>query len=288
LGNKLSWKGNVSTKDAGDGALKLVLVGDIHLGPNTECRPGEEAPELMTRFVRLVNEEIKPDLVIEMGDRFNNKSHNEDLEHARQLNAILKNLSMPCLCVIGNHDVQHVSKAETEQVFGGPVSYRTVSIRGFRLVFLDTTEPVIEHVGGSVSERQLGWLETQLGTGDEPKIVFGHHPLDEQSLDGNPHFVKFPPFAYIRNREQVRQVLRGGRNVLAYINGHVHWFNYFAEYAWPCISVPSFTEAWPERTHAPGMFAEAVLTADGGIEASVRSMNPQRVLGKFRWTRQSI
>lgn len=263
--------------------LKIVLVGDIHMGPNIEYKPGEETPNLMTQFVELVNQEIKPDLVLELGDRVNNRSHEADLSNAKKLNSILKGLAAPCCFVIGNHDVLHLSKEENNAIFGGELTYRAKTVKGYKLVFLDTTEPVIEEVGGNVSERQLEWLKAELQDGGGPKIVLGHHPLDDQSLSGNPHFVRFPEYAYVKNRNEVRRALAAGRNVLAYINAHVHWFNFIVARASLFVSVPSFTEAWPETKNAPGLFAEAVLADDGLVELAVRSMNPKRTLGRFNW-----
>ena len=264
--------------------LRIVLVGDVHMGPSNSTRPGEETPVLMQELVEKINSEIKPDLVIELGDRINNSNPLSDRDNAIRFASIISRLSMPYHLILGNHDIHHLTKKENEAIFGKPVLRRAESFKGFKLIFLDTEEPVIEGVGGSISDEQLQWLNFELNNDDLPKIVFGHHPIDEQDIGDNPHFLEFPPLAFTKNRDKVREILDSGKNVISYINGHVHWFSFCTGKSVPAISVPSFTEAWPEKSNAPGMFAEVSFTQSKDIQVAIRSIRPNRILGKFSWT----
>jgi predicted phosphodiesterase len=265
--------------------LEILLVADVHMGPSNTTRPGEETPDLMERFVKEINTAIKPDILVELGDRVNNFSHEEDRRNALKFSRIISGLCIPRYLLLGNHDLHNLTKEENKEIFGTEVGRRTCCVNGFKLIFLDTEEPVIEGVGGNISEEQLSWLSVELNNEETPKIVFGHHPVDNQVISENPHFLEFPHLAFVKNRERVRDVMESGKNVIAYVNGHVHWFSFEMGDKMPFISVPSFTEAWPEKKGAPGMFALLSVFANGSMEVTVGGLNPRRTLGKFLWAK---
>ncbi|MDI9367060.1 MAG: metallophosphoesterase [Thermotogota bacterium] len=266
--------------------LEILLVADVHMGPSNTTRPGEETPDLMERFAKEINTVIKPDILVELGDRVNNFNHEEDRRNALRFSEIIRSLCLPYYLVLGNHDLHNLTKEENKEIFGAEVGRRTSYANGFKLIFLDTEEPVIEGVGGNISEEQLKWLSVELNSEETPKIVFGHHPVDNQVISENPHFLQFPHLAFVKNRERARDLIESGKNVLAYVNGHVHWFSFEVGEKIPFISVPSFTEAWPEKKEAPGMFAKLSVSMNGNVEVAVGSLSPRRTLGKFLWTKQ--
>jgi len=263
--------------------LSFTLVGDIHMGPSNSTRPGEETPGLMKRFVEEINGSPEVDFLVELGDRVNNLNYEKDRENALKFARIMSSLSVPYYPILGNHDIHYLTKEENREIFDRPVENRVAFVKGYKLIFLDTEEPVIEGVGGSVSNEQLKWLERELNSDDLSKIIFAHHPADDQEIRDNPHFVQFPQLAFVENREKVRETVGRGKNVLAYINGHVHWLGLYECNRIPYISVPSFTEAWPEKSGAPGMFAQVFISENGRLELTIRSLNPRRILGKFFW-----
>jgi hypothetical protein len=261
--------------------LKLVLFADTHIGPNAECRPGEEVECLMKQFVDIINTEIKPDLVIELGDRINNNNHDADMANLIKFAAVLENLKMPCMHVFGNHDIHNLSKEENVEILKSPVSYRNYSYKGFDLIFLDTADPVIDFIGGDVSHKQLAWLEDRLHANDLPKIILAHHPMMGQDLQGNPHFASFPHLAALKDGNKIKKTFDGCKNIIVYISAHVHWFYFSTRSGFPFISIPSFTEAYPLKKDAPGMFVELIISDNKTIMSRVRSIAPRRVLGCY-------
>jgi len=99
----------------------------------------------------------------------------------RLLNQVKKNLSIPFLAVIGNHDLYRGS-ANFREIFGP--TYYSFQIGEVDLIFLDTSA----RFRFDKVERQ--WLETELQRSQTSKVrfVFMHVPLFDPR--GRPEFVK--------------------------------------------------------------------------------------------------
>lgn len=262
--------------------IRLALVTDIHAGKLIECRPGEEAIGLLDQFVSFVNGK-QVDAVIELGDRVNNANHDDDMKNLKAVVESLSALHCPWYSVIGNHDVHYLSKGENLKALDIQAPYHVVRLKGFTCIFLDTTDPIWGHCGGAMSETQLHWLERELSKDTTVKLVFGHHPLTDQNQDGNPFFVPLPGEDTIRDNAMVRHILQNGNNVLAYFDGHVHWFYACKDQGIAFVSVPSLLEAYPVKEQAPGRFVIAEISSDGTMDLGFHTLRPQRTLGRINF-----
>ncbi len=72
------------------GDIKIVFISDIHFSPGqdwSQCiwkyTPNEELPGLLDRFVDIVNLELKPDVIIELGDRIIDVDAKRDVDNTR-------------------------------------------------------------------------------------------------------------------------------------------------------------------------------------------------------------
>jgi len=260
--------------------LRVAFITDIHLGGLIECRPGEEAMGLLASFVSTINNCLHPDIVIEMGDRVNNFDSSADLKNLKTVVTLLGGLHVPRFSIFGNHDVHYLGKNETMRILGIPSPYYSKIVNGFKLIFMDTTDPVVDECGGMVSKKQLNWLDNEVTCDDLPKIVIGHHPIAIQNQNGNPFFVHLPGQQYVSNWNEVQTILRKGKKVIAYFNGHVHWFYSQKINGISFFSMSSLLESWPEKSHAPGNFGFAIVKSDGHLDISYHSLAPARVLGR--------
>jgi hypothetical protein len=266
-----------------DDFVKAVLIGDIHFGPSTGSRPGEEIPALVLRFVETMNHEIKPDVVMEMGDRINNVDAETDSKNQSFLIERLdQGLKAPCIHVLGNHDIMCTGKPEVLNIIGRKTGMISQVIKGFKFIILDTVDPMISGCGGMVGQDQLKWLQNEMNDDESPKLVFGHHPIDSHSMKGSGVItLEVVDLIFLENKSEVRQVLETGKNFFGYFSGHMHWFSFFCSPAAPYIVNPSFTEAHPCRNNAPGMFLEMDIYTNGKIDCALHTLNPRRLLGRF-------
>jgi hypothetical protein len=263
-------------------SVKSVLIGDIHYGTDSEFRPGKEIPGLLSQFVEIMNREMKPDVVMELGDRINNVDKETDVKNLSRLVETLDHkLNMPCYHVLGNHDIVYTDKKTISQVIGDNTGPLSRVIKGFKFIILDTLDPMIENTGGAVGKEQLAWLEREMNTDDYPKLVFGHHPIDNHTMRGSAIQSKNRRLIFLENRSEVREILENGKNFIGYAAGHMHWFSFFCSKNAAYLVNPSFTEAYPSRINAPGMFLEVDIYTHGKVEAALHTLNPRRLLGRF-------
>ncbi len=261
-------------------SITLAFVTDIHAGDLIEYRPGKEALGLLEKFVEHING-LEVDAVIELGDRVNNVDGPHDYSMQEQVQDVLRHLSPPRFSLSGNHDVHYVTKEDSQRIAGMPSSFYSSIVSNFRLIFIDTADPVQGHCGGYVSAPQLDWLKGEVSMDTLPTLVFGHHPITAQNQDGNPFFVNLPGEEKIGNSEEVLEILLNGNNVKAYFNGHVHWFYVSVEQSIRSFSIPSLLESYPLKEHAPGRYALATISHEGMVDLSLHTLSPMRTLGRI-------
>ena len=270
--------------------LKAVFISDIHLAPGEDWSrciwkytPNEEIPGLLEQWGRMVNEELKPDVVFELGDRIIDVSRETDLRNTKAVrDAVDGTVSCPVYHVDGNHDFINITKDEIADVLGNPRLPYSVVQDGWKFVFFDSLDPMIQGVGGEVGQAQLEWLEKQMNEDDLPKLVFSHHPLNYHQIHRN---YLIPEGTYhlmsVKNSQEVREILEGGRNFIAHCAGHSHFWAFRSCTKGTYLVNPPISAAHPAYKNAPGWFMEATFSTDGTVDAVIHSLNPKRVAGNF-------
>jgi hypothetical protein len=160
----------------------------------------------------------------DMKDMAPGESEARTFSHLVAIEREIQRFGGPTYHVLGNHDMDNLSKA---QVVGHVVntgiprgrSFYGFQRGGLRFIVLDATydqggrdydHGKFDWRDANIPPAQLSWLEAELRVRRAPTIVFVH-----QRLDGTGH-------ASIRNREAVRQVLEASGQVLAVFQGHDH------------------------------------------------------------------
>lgn len=252
---------------------RIVMVADIHAGCDRPTRPGSQAIPLLGQLVAHVNEHIRPDVVVDLGDRIHDEHPLRDAEHMAAVATVLSRLEAPLIAVPGNHDPGSGPGGPWPQVH---------HVAGLAFVGLNTNDPILDEGGGSLSDRQLDAFETVLGELEgrgEPVVVVSHHPLDHQSAGKNPLFAEFPHAMNTREGARAREIMARHRGVVAAFSGHVHWGSLRVMGGIPYVAVPSLTERWQEGTAgAPGAFAVAGIEADRKICVDFRTLEPGLVV----------
>lgn len=253
--------------------MKIGIVGDIHYGPDAEARLGRYAPEQL-RTVRDAMRAFGPACVVDVGDRINDIAAQADRERTAWVRGALAEAGVPVYHLLGNHDIVNLSKEDLCALLGKRAPYEYVDLVGVRLVLLDSQDPAVEQIGGTVGPEQLAWLALTIRESWQPCLVFCHHPLDEQPLAGG-YFEAHPGHAHARNRAQARRILEEAGRVLAVVSGHMHWTRATVINGIPYVTVGSLVDGGFTGGRPCGTFSEVTIDASG-IDVRVAGLLPVR------------
>jgi Icc protein len=249
--------------------LRIGLVTDIHHGPDVDVRVGSAAPELLARFTRRMREEFHPDLIVDMGDRINDTDVASDKVRLADVRRMLETARVPILYAWGNHDLINVPVAEARAILGKKADFESLDFGGYHLVVLNSQDPTVDKIGGTLSDAQLDWLEQDLRSGSTPVIVFCHHPLDEQDPSRHWYFRNHPHHAWAANRQRARSVLSRSGRVKAVFNGHMHLNTVEVIDGVPYLTLMSLVDSGITKGPS-GCYGEISLTEAGGLEVTIR------------------
>jgi len=211
-----------------DDVLRFGWVTDIHYA-EADIKWGRyyrESGDKLSEAINLFNEQ-KVDFVIETGDF---KDQNEPpveektLDYLRKIEKVLSNFNGPRYHVLGNHDMDSLSKQqflneiENTGIEKGR-SYYYFDRNNIRFIVLDACYTSLgrnyDHHNYSwkdanIPHRQLRWLNSVLESSTYPVIIFVH-----QLLDGKGDM-------YVNNSKRVRKILEDSGKVMAVFQGHKH------------------------------------------------------------------
>lgn len=189
-----------------------------------------ESKDKLEEAILLYNQ-LVPDFVIETGD-FKDENAEPDkaktLQYLKEIEAVFQGFKGPQYHVLGNHDVDSLSKEEflTNVINTGIApgkSYYSYVVKGWRFVVLDAcyrndgvaySNNNFQWYDTSVPDAQLTWLKDELLKSSEPICIFIHQPLDGEGK------------LYVNNALEVRRVLEASKKVHAVFQGHRHEGDY--------------------------------------------------------------
>ena len=255
--------------------MRFGVVADIHCGPDSDTQLGSRAPALLGTFAEAMRA-YRPQCIVDLGDRINSVTGSQDLVHTRYVRRRLLEAGVPVHHVLGNTDVAHLPLRDSLAVLEQTAPYGCVDYDGWRLFFLNSVDPAAEGVGGTIGLDQLAWLDAALLAGSSPCLVFCHHPLDEQSVDGHRYFAARPDLAGVQNGAEVRAVLQRSGRVRAVFTGHMHWSRAARIGAIPYITLASLVDrSYTEEPSGAFAFVTASL---GAIDVRVAGHSPAHFL----------
>jgi len=258
---------------------RIGLVTDIHHGPDVDVRVGSAALRLLRQFVARMREEFHPDLVVDLGDRINDIDGAADRRRLAEVREVLEQAGAPVLYAFGNHDLINVSAADARAILGKRADHESLDVHDHHVVVLNTQDPTIEGIGGTLSDAQLDWLERDLAATSLPVLVFSHHPLDEQDPTRHWYFKDHPDHALARNRTRARRILAASGRVRAVVNGHMHLNSVEVIDGIPYVTVMSLVDKAASGVPSE-CFAEIHAGNGRALEISVRGR--QSMAASFR------
>jgi alkaline phosphatase len=216
--------------------LQACQTGDVSFGWVTDIHYAEakvkwdryftESKEKLAEAILLYNQ-LLPDFVIETGD-FKDENTEPDktktLQYLKEIEAVFQGFKGPKYHVLGNHDVDSLSKAEfLSNVINTGISpdksYYSYVINGWRFIVLDACfrSDGVAYDNNNfkwhdtfVPAEQLKWLKAELHQSEEPVCVFTHQPLDGEGD------------LFVNNALEMRQILEESKKVHAVFQGHRH------------------------------------------------------------------
>jgi predicted phosphodiesterase len=211
-------------------------LGTVRFGIVTDCHYAD-ADTVGTRYYRhsldklgecveAMNEQ-EVDFIVELGDFKDQDSppaEQKTLSYLRAAENVFCKFDGPTYHVLGNHDLDSISKAQfltniKNTGIGSGRSYYSFDSNGVHFVVLDANfksdgtnydHGNFDWTDANVPPAELQWLRRDLAATRGAVIVLVH-----QLLDGaGPHYVK--------NAAEVRQILEQSDRILAVFQGHRH------------------------------------------------------------------
>lgn len=250
--------------------IRLAIITDLHHGRDTGKVRGPEALGLLKKIAKQICD-LKPDAVIELGDRLTDDNPTADTERLVELAEVFKELPFARHHLSGNHDM--LPKAEQEAILQTNLGNHLVEMGEWTLIFLETYDAT---AGGLLSLETLAWLEQNLNKVKHQAVIFSHQPLHGQWHQGNPYFEEeYREHACAKNAELARTIFEKSGKVRLCVSGHAHWFDLRQ-----VGGIPYLTLLGPTESHwSNGQVSQAwsVLHLDTDIQLEQFGKSPQNI-----------
>jgi 3',5'-cyclic AMP phosphodiesterase CpdA len=261
--------------------MNFAIITDLHFGPEARHegklrKLTAHAGALTEDFVRRMNDEVKPDLVVNLGDDIEDESRELDLARYGECQALLRRAKATLVNVAGNHDTIHMNRADLERFWqrSGPLYY-SFDEGPWHFTVMHTIEK--KDVEIRVPTPQIEWLAEDLRQASKPTIVLMHHSASEQYLEDSRWFRGKANLALIKERADIRRVFEASGKVKAVFNGHVHRNHLDVIGGIPYVTVQSLIENLDEDAPGTPAAAHAVVTLDPArITVRVHGNDPAR------------
>ncbi len=242
-------------------ALRAGLMTDLHYADKTatKTRFYREALAKLDEAVDVMNRE-RPAFVVELGDFIDQaESVEQEIEWLRTMESHYARLSMPRHYVLGNHCVGTLSKTEFAENTAAAGGHEAFESGGIRFLILDACfrndgtpyqRGNFHWQDANLTDRELAWLDAELGRASGPVIILAHQRLDEDKAHG------------VRNAAAVRERLEKSGRVLAVFQGHSHKNDFQQIAGIPYVTLAAMVEGSGAENSA---FSLLDIHADGSL-----------------------
>ena len=224
--------------------VKIGAVTDVHQGPL-------DVRKWLKVFVEDMNEEFKPDFVIELGDFIGTRENPK--EELRRINEVYVQCKAPKYYILGNHDLEILTREEFKKIVGIDYTWKSIDVKFLHVILLDGAwGPDINSGGptGHIPSEELDWLQEDLARipMSKPIVVFCHYPIGI-----------FRDIPRIDNEEELLEVFKG-YNLIATFSGDAHYGGYREINGIHNICLHSM--GWWEWDKITGSYAKLVITLE--------------------------
>src|SRR5258708_30568046 len=111
-------------------SLTFAIITDLHFGPEARHegklrKLTHHAGTLAEAFVRRMNHEVRPDLVVNLGDDIEDEDHALDLARYRACQNILRKTRSTLVNIAAKHDLVFMNREALDRIWkrSSPISY---------------------------------------------------------------------------------------------------------------------------------------------------------------------
>jgi predicted phosphodiesterase len=227
-------------------SVRLAIVADIHHGAPSATKRGDAALSLMDDFARFATSEGATH-VLDLGDRISDVDAETDRRLEAEVAEAFRAVQAPVWHLNGNHDRDHLSVAENEEILGQSLGHAVHDLGDWRIALWRADSKIYrgdDHHGFMLREADLLWLSRTILAADRPLLVVSHVPVSGHSQIGNYYFQNNPASSVYPMAEQARAALAQARVPVVCLAGHVHWNTVTTVDGIPHLTQQSLTESF--------------------------------------------
>ncbi|GLQ58101.1 metallophosphoesterase family protein [Devosia nitrariae] len=231
---------------------RIAFIADIHHGEDVLTKKSSQALQLFAQFAEFVAAE-QPDLVIDLGDRIADRSHDTDLMLEHEVAAAFASIRVPIRHLCGNHDRDFLSVAENEAILDQSMGHEVVDLGSWQVLVWRADTRIHRLPEGDtfrLADGDLDWLADHVRQAVKPTLVVSHVPLSGQSQRSNYYFHANYGISIYPELEPIQAALREARMPMICVSGHVHWNSLTIVDAIPHVTLQSLSESWPHPPKA--------------------------------------
>lgn len=244
---------------------RIALLSDIHMQNDHVQVIREGLERAVARF-----EEVDPAHLFVMGDLIEDgDSAATDVENVRRVRDVLQGCSFPVTYMLGNHDVENLSRDELGELLGQDSFYGLEAFDEGAVLYLDSSIEETSGARGRLGPTQREWLDERLVETSAP-VVLVHHPIGNFDISDNHWFSDHPERAFLGDRKEVLAIFEANGTVGATVSGHIHQTGFTRFRGVPHVSVNAFGKELPDVP-----FTGTYATLDLAPEREIHVDSPQ-------------
>lgn len=250
--------------------LKLCIFSDIHYTdriPNWSAKRKlvEYADSLTEKLIDKINNEIKPDIVIHLGDMIQASNDiNIDKKNITHVWNLFKKIKKPYYTLLGNHELKSV---QNNKEILDLINYKSATFSldkfDYHLVFIGTDINNEDKLYKThyISECDLEWLKNDLEINKDKKIIIFSHFGIAEDVNIKENFWCYSENGenlMLRNRTKLKELMQN-KNIIAVFCGHQHWTKKIEEKGINYYMIGSLTENINDNGIPDGVYFEVEI-----------------------------
>lgn len=267
--------------------LRIAIITDIHHGAPSHTKRGDTALDLMARFANWSNE-TAPDLVLDLGDRISDINEETDLRLETEIADAFKAVNAPVYHICGNHDRDHLSVAQNEEILGQSLQNEVLDMGDWQIALWRADSKITrteQHRGFNLPPEDVIWLSRVMQTATKPTLVASHVPVSGHSQIGNYYFQASPGYSTYPQAARARAALAQAQVPVVCVAGHVHWNTVSQIDGIPHLTQQSLTESFSTQGEPAESWGLLTLTDTAHWQVWGRDPFEARVTPQVnRWT----